>query len=274
MGSVTSIPNLYMSKFKPLSLCLSISFLALFSLTALANKGKTDFYQIKIYHCKSDQQVNTTEQYLKNAYLPALHRFGINKIGVFKPIDNDTVMDKRVIVFIPLSSLAEFDLIEEKIKSDDLLQSADTAYTNAVYDAPAYQRIESALLKAFKNMPKFNVPAFTSPKEERIFELRSYEGASEKLYLKKVSMFNDGNEINIFKRLDFNAVFYAEVLSGAHMPNLMYMTSFRDMKEHDAHWKAFSSDPEWKKLSSMPEYQHTVSKSEHILMHATDYSDF
>jgi hypothetical protein len=262
-----------MIKHLQIGLCLSLLTLFSLTLTASANKGKTDFYQIKIYHCKSDQQINTTEQYLKTAYLPALHRFGINKIGVFKPIDNDTAMDKRVIVFIPLSSLAAFALLEEKLQSDDQLKTADTAYTNAAYDAAAYQRIESVLLKAFKNMPVFNVPVLTSPKEERIFELRSYEGASEKLYLKKVSMFNDGNEINIFRRLDFNAVFYAEVLSGAHMPNLMYMTSFKNMKEHDEHWKAFSSDPEWKKLSSMPEYQHTVSKADHILMHATEYSD-
>ena len=32
----------------------------------------------------------------------------------------------------------------------------------------------------------------------------------------------------------------------AHMPNLMYMTSFDNMAARDEHWKAFSSDPLWK----------------------------
>ena len=87
-------------------------------------------------------------------------------------------------------------------------------------------------------------------------------------------MFNEGGEIKLFKSLDFNAVFYAEVISGSSMPNLMYMTTFSDMASHDAHWKAFSNHPDWKKLAAINEYQHTVSKIVKILLFPTDYSDF
>jgi NIPSNAP len=103
--------------------------------------------------------------------------------------------------------------------------------------------------------------------------LRSYESPSEKLYLNKVQMFNEGGEIPLFDRLGFNAVFYADVINGSHMPNLMYMTSFENKSIHDDKWKAFGSDPEWKKLSALPEYQHNVSKADIILMRAADYSD-
>ena len=74
-------------------------------------------------------------------------------------------------------------------------------------------------------------------------------------------MFNKGNEIALFNRLGFNAVFYGEVLVGSKMPNLMYMTSFENRASRDAHWKAFSEDPEWKKLSAMSEYKNNVSKN-------------
>ncbi|MBK9491957.1 MAG: NIPSNAP family protein [Haliscomenobacter sp.] len=47
--------------------------------------------------------------------------------------------------------------------------------------------------------------------------------------------------------MGFNAVFYAEVLSGRRMPNLMYMTSFDNIESRDAHWKSFGADPFWKK---------------------------
>ncbi len=87
-------------------------------------------------------------------------------------------------------------------------------------------------------------------------------------------MFNEGGEIKLFKRLSFNAVFYAEVLSGNRMPNLMYMTSFDNMDERNKHWKAFGDDPEWKRLSGLEEYQHTVSKLDIILLHPTSYSAF
>jgi hypothetical protein len=87
-------------------------------------------------------------------------------------------------------------------------------------------------------------------------------------------MFNQGGEIALFKRLNFNAVFYAEVLSGCRMPNLMYMTSFENRSDRDAHWKTFGDDPEWKKLAALPYYQKNVSKNEVMLLHPTEYSDF
>ena len=43
-----------------------------------------------------------------------------------------------------------------------------------------------------------------------------------------------GGEIILFDRLDFNAVFYGEVISGSKMPNLMYMTTFDNQESRDA----------------------------------------
>ena len=37
--------------------------------------------------------------------------------------------------------------------------------------------------------------------------------------------------------------------TGNQMPNLMYMTTYADMKSHDEHWKAFRNHPEWKRFS-------------------------
>jgi hypothetical protein len=123
-------------------------------------------------------------------------------------------------------------------------------------------------------MPGTAVPKLTSPKAERVYELRSYEGPTEKYYRNKVKMFNDGDEVGLFNRLGFNAVFYAKVLAGSRMPNLMYMTTFNNMQDRDKHWEAFSADPQWKILSSMPKYQNNVSKADIIFLRPTDYSDF
>jgi hypothetical protein len=107
-----------------------------------------------------------------------------------------------------------------------------------------------------------------------VYELRSYESASEKKYWKKVEMFNEGGEIDLFSRLNFNAVFYAEVISGPAMPNLMYMTSFENMEDRNAHWKAFSNDPKWKELTSMKEYEKTVSKNVILFLRPKSYSSY
>ena len=83
-----------------------------------------------------------------------------------------------------------------------------------------------------------------------------------------------GGEIALFESLKFNAVFYGEVIAGSSKPNLMYMTTFADMKSRDEHWKAFGDSPEWKKLSGLDEYKNTVSEIFRFLLHPTSYSDF
>jgi len=237
-------------------------------------KNKRDFYEIKVYHLKNQDQINRTEQYLKTAYLPALHRTGIHKAGVFKSIDNDTAADKRIYVFIPSASLHKLSTLDDQLWNDEQLKRDGAGYITAAYNDAPYERIETIILRAFADMPQFATPSLTASASERVYELRSYEGATENFYHQKVKMFNAGNEIGIFTRLNFNAVFYAEVVAGSHMPNLMYMTTFNNKADRDEHWKKFGNDPEWKRLSSLPEYQHTVSKADILFVRPTEYSDF
>jgi hypothetical protein len=119
-----------------------------------------------------------------------------------------------------------------------------------------------------------NLPHLKGERKNRVYELRSYESHTEKIFKNKVQMFNEGDEIGLFKRLNFNAVFYSEVIAGSKMPNLMYMTCFENKEDRDEHWKNFVADPQWKKLSAIPEYQNNVSKNEQIFLRPAAYSDF
>jgi hypothetical protein len=246
-----------------------IAILLAFSLDLTAR----DYYQLKIYNLKDQAQEIRMENYLMNAYLPALHRAGIKQVGVFKPIESDDEAGKKIIVFIPLKNLDELESIESKLAKDTQYQAAGSEYINALHSNPPYERIESILLKAFSKMPEFSVPNHKTSPSEKIYELRSYEGPTEQYYRKKVEMFNEGGEIDLFKRLDFQAVFYGEVISGNAMPNLMYMTTFSDMKSHDEHWNTFRNHPEWKTMSALEKYKNTVSHSVIQLLHPTEYSD-
>ncbi len=248
---------------------LLISLLLLFSFQLSAR----DYYQLKIYTLDNQAQETRVENYLKNAYLPALHRAGIQKIGVFKPVKTDTNAGKKIIVFIPMKKLDELNKIESKLAKDKQYQADGAEYINAPHDNPPYQRIESILLKAFSEMPEFGVPAHNTPPSDRIYELRSYEGPTEQYYSKKVEMFNEGGEIDLFKRLDFRAVFYGEVISGNTMPNLMYMTTFSDTQSHGEHWDTFRKHPEWETMKELEKYKNTVSRSVKQLLHPTEYSD-
>jgi hypothetical protein len=256
-------------------ICLGILFLfpSVTATYAYSAPPAPEFYQIRVYQLKSKEQELMVDQFLQNAFLPALHRKGISKLGVFKPVGNDTAAIRRIYVLIPLSSLEQVTELAELAEKDKQYASDGKDYLDALYNDPPYIRMESILLQAFSGMPRLGSPELKNPKNERIYELRSYEGATEKIHSNKVQMFNQGDEVGLFKRLGFNAVFYAEVLTGAHMPNLMYMTSFENMAAHDEHWKSFGNDPYWKKLSAMPEYQNNVSHIDILLLHPAEYSD-
>ncbi len=253
----------------------SIALCLLFSVSSYA-KGKTKqmYYQLETYYFSTPQQEAVIDQYLGKAYLPALHGYGLKNIGVFKPIANDTTSSKVVYVVIAFSSWKQVREISEKLQTNLDYRGRAAAFLGAPFDHAAYNRKTITLMKAFSMAPTLELPILTAPLSERVYELRSYESASDNLFKNKVEMFNEGGEVALFKSLGFNAIFYGEVVVGAKMPNLMYITSFNNMNDRNAHWEIFRNDPVWKELSTKAEYQHNVSKSEIILTHPAAYSDF
>jgi len=206
--------------------------------------------------------------------LPTLHRAGISNVGVFKPVETDSTYGKLIYLLVPYKSLDLFVNIPELISVDKMYNEDGKVYHDALYANPPYDRMEKILLRNFKGAPRLTVPSLTGPRSERVYELRSYESATEKIYRNKVKMFIEGDEVGLFRRLGFNAVFYADVIAGCQMPNLMYMTTFDNQASRDAHWKAFADDPQWKTLSAMPEYQNNVSRHGVYLLRPTAYSDY
>jgi len=253
---------------------IALVLILLFAFTQVNAAKRRDFYQIQVYHVNGKIQQQNLDNYLKTSYVPALHRAGIQTVGVFKPIATDTASTKQTIVWIPLTSLDQLVKLEHHLDKDADYEKTGADFLNAPFDQPSFLRKESILLRSFPDAPAFSLPKFTTDPSVRIYELRSYESPTEHLFDQKVKMFNAGGEIKIFKSLEFNAVFYAEVISGASMPNLMYLTTFENMTAHDERWKSFGNHPDWKKLSTINEYQHTVSKIVKILLSPTDYSDF
>ncbi len=232
------------------------SSLLLSSLTSLmpaegkanAKKTKQEFYELRVYTIKNEAQEKMVENYFQTAAIPALNRLGAKNVGVFKELKPQG--QTKIFVLIPFASLDDFLKVEEKLLKDGAYLQAGNAYLTASATDPAYDRIQSSLLRAFAKLPKIEVPQ----NKPRIFELRRYESATETAGKKKIEMFNDAGEIDIFKRVGLTPVFFGEALIGEMRPNLTYMLTYDDMEEHDRNWKTFISDPEWKKISGMPEY--------------------
>ncbi|RRB06891.1 NIPSNAP family protein [Larkinella rosea] len=210
--------------------------------------GPSEFYELRIYTLKNGKQQKLVENYFQNALIPALNRLGSKTIGVFTEYLAQGFT--KLVAVIPFQSLDDYFKLPDTLARDSAYQQAAADYLNAPATEPAYERIESSLLKSFAYMPKLEAPE----KKPRIFELRRYESHNETAGKKKIEMFNEGGEIAIFKRVGLTPVFFGETLIGPQRPNLTYMLTFDNMEEHDLNWKAFGSDPEWKKISAIPEY--------------------
>ncbi len=233
------------------------------------------FYQVKIYTFDTAQQEKTTDEYLKNALIPALNRQMIETIGVFKN-RKDTEADSiaKTYVIIPFISLFQFESLNGQLELDEAYLEAGKPYLEAPHDNPPYQRIESILLKAFEDAPLLTPTPVEGPRKDRIYELRSYESATERIYANKVKMFNEGGEIELFKELGFHPVFFGEVIAGNKMPNLMYMTTHKNKAERDLNWKKFVDSEGWKNMSSLDEYQNNVSQIDKYFLYPTSYSSY
>lgn len=79
---------------KTLSQILLLLFSAILTTTSFA-QGKRDFYELRTYHIENASQESQLDSYLEKALLPALHRNGVAKVGVFKPVSSQPDARKK-----------------------------------------------------------------------------------------------------------------------------------------------------------------------------------
>ena len=210
-----------------------------------------EFYLMRRYSLQQGPQSNLTETYLGEALIPALARMGTGPVGAFRlDIGPET---PALYVLMPGSSIESLAELDQRLGDDAVFVKAADAFWNATSTAPAFQRVEATLLKAFAGWPKLTPPTTTATKSKRIFQLRTYESPSNADHVRKVEMFHSG-EFDIFLKAGFHPVFFASTLIGSRLPSLTYMLSFADTEELNAKWDLFRNDADWKKLSTSPRF--------------------
>lgn len=235
--------------------------------------GRSDegrqYLELVHYHQLTGSKRAILNDFLADVAIPAMNRIGIGPIGAFSVVYGQNTPSLYVLV--------PHDTIESVLTSGSrLLEDEDYRKEGAVFhdvplSDPAYVRMEKSLMLSFTHMPKVEAPQKVEG-ESRIYELRTYESHSEKAAKKKIEMFNEGGEIQIFRDTGLHPVFFGETLFGPRMPNLTYMLSFRDMEERDRNWGVFREDPAWGELSGKEEYRDTVSNISDVILRATNYS--
>jgi len=236
--------------------------------------GVREYYDLRCYHLKADTRLKASasraplEAYLEKAFLPALARRGVRNVGVFTELKVDKpkataepLADSPVWVLIPYASLDTYAGVSAEINDDPAVRAAGAAHLNAEKASPAFERVDSWLLRAFRSMPKMEIPAFSRSRAPgRVFEMRDYESHSEVKALSKMAMFDDG-ETEIMRDLGMSPLFFGQALSGPNLPHLRYITSGADLASHLAGWKKFGPDPRWQKMKDDPRYAGNTSRN-------------
>ena len=111
-------------KTKILFTLLMILMIAPQSLWSKPKKEKQEFYQLTMYRYNTVSQEKMLDDYFQSALIPALHDMGIQSVGVFKAIANDTSANKSLYVLIPMKSLKMMDKTHGKTLKDPKLNSS------------------------------------------------------------------------------------------------------------------------------------------------------
>ena len=207
-------------------------------------------YEWRQYSLRTGTQPRRLADYLQNALIPALNRLGHTPIGVFEVTFG--LPAPTVFVLTPFASADAFAARESLLDKDEAFGRAAAAYTDAVATDAIFVRQEVAILGAFPQMPRVQVPPATATKGPRLFELRTYESHNERAHRAKVKMFAEMGEIDIFRRAGLAPVFFARTLAGTRMPSLVYMLVHDNMAGREKSWDNFRNDPAWRKLSATP----------------------
>jgi hypothetical protein len=233
--------------------------------------GDREYYELRRYHLRRGPKQKVFDDYLREAWLPAMGRAGVGPIGVFSVMVGPEA--PSVWVLAPYRSLEEFASVPGKLKADAEYARAAAEARSAPASDPVYLAVESWLLRSIASVPKLEVPAQAKAGKGRVFELRTYQSHNKGANGKKIEMFDVG-ETALFRKAGLAPVFFGEALIGSRLPNLTYMLVFDDLAARDAAWRTFATDPEWKKLSSTPGFTDAeiVTDISNVLLRPAAYS--
>ena len=243
-----------------------------------AGNKSQEYYELRVYRLKSGADRALLDGYLSKALIPGLNLLGNKPVGVFvqqertgTPASGEVNDPLSVLVLIPYPTIKAFADSSARLNTLEDYLAVGGDYLLSAKANPAFERIDSWLMRAFAGMPKVELPAYCGEQKPRMFELRTYESHSELKALKKVEMFNSG-ETQLMRDVGLAPVFYGQALLGSNLPHLTYMLSAENPEAHAKHWDTFKTHPTWDKLKNDPQYADAVSKITNRFLAPTPYS--
>jgi len=119
---------------------------------------KREFYELRKYYMLIGNKKKRLNDFLKDVAIPAWNRIGIGPVGVFNVQFGPN--KPTLYVLLPHKNIESVITARDKLAEDKEYQKAGADFLNTSIDDPGYFRIESSLMRAFKNIPELEVPEF------------------------------------------------------------------------------------------------------------------
>ena len=219
------------------------------------------FIEIRKMVVSGPDKAKKLQDFAAEFLFPRLKEAGIGPFGMAEAVPElngkDAAGPREVFLFLPYKSLRDAMMLRGKLGADADLAAGFMAYkTGFSSKNPGYNSMESTLLQLFKTEPNVIIPTLSA---DRILQLRYYRSFDEDRNAAKISMFEEGGEIALFKASGMNHVFFGEAIFGDYLPNMTYMLSFANNEAKDLAWKTFVESDGWNKLKADPKYADTAT---------------
>jgi hypothetical protein len=237
-----------------------------------AGKPAPQVLELRRYRLRFGPMEPRFADYQKNVLVPAFNRAGIKPVGAWNvALGPDS---PAVYMLLPHPNGDSVATLAGRIAADPEYAKAATTFRSLPATDPPYVRREASLMVAFPSVPVVEVPSGPLAAPSRLFELRTYESHNEAAGLKKIEMFEKGGEVEIFRRVGLQPVFFARNVIGPALPSLSYMVVFPDAAGREKAWATFRDDPAWVKLRGTAGYGNAdiLTNITTTLLRPMDYS--
>ena len=226
-----------------------------------------EWIDFKRYTCGSVEKRDTLMALFDQALIPALNRQGVKKVGIFwtdNTLNKDmTNLNTTVFVVASFTELPKATDMERRLLADPVYMKDATALFTAPVKTPMFDNCASDLFQAFATCPSVEQ---TSVSPDRLFQLRIYNSYTPERNAKKISMFEAGGEIGIFRACGMPPVFFGEAIVGQALPNLTYLLAFDNTEAQEKCWNKFKAHPDWLALKADKQYKDTATKIQNIVL--------
>ena len=231
------------------------------SLQVFAQNADSRVFEMRIYYTEPGRLDALIERFQKHT-TKIFKKHGMENIGYWVPISNE----KNQLIYV--LAYPNMEAREASWKAFGADPKWKKVQTKSELSGKIVNKVESVFMKA----TDFSAAIGASKKGDRVFELRTYTAAPDKLS-NILARFRDHTTKLFEKHGMTNIVYWTTIEKEAVQPKLVYILAHKSEEAGKKSFDEFRKDPEWIKVKTESESKGIiVDKIESVYMKALPFS--